>query len=305
MNQITQTDCADVLVVAITPRKPDRSIDTDGIEGNVRHLIENGVRYIMPECGTGLVYDATLKEYETVVGAFIDAAGEAAFVVPGIGPGYGRSLEMGRIARSLNASGVMIMPIVGPGSAAGVLEGIGSIVDDVQLPVVVYHRRTDIMPADVVVALCQKDGVVGLKYSVDDIALFKEINDRAGEQAAMACGMAEEPSIEYLQAGAVGFSSGMANFVPRLSLELLRSFKAGDVVEAERIRKEMVPFEDFRGERGARYSSSALHAAMDASGLAGGPVIPFAEDVADEDLHRVREMLDRLHEVEESVLAST
>ena len=87
MKQITQSDCADVLVVAITPRKPDRSIDTDGIRRNVHHLIENGVRYIMPECGTGLVYDATLEEYETVVGTFIDAAGDAAFVVPGIGPG--------------------------------------------------------------------------------------------------------------------------------------------------------------------------------------------------------------------------
>lgn len=304
MKQITQSDCADVLVVAITPRKPDRSIDTDGIRRNVHHLIENGVRYIMPECGTGLVYDATLEEYETVVGTFIDAAGDAAFVVPGIGPGYGRSLEMGTIARSLGASGVMIMPIVGPGSAAGVLEGIGSIVDDVRLPVVIYQRRVDIMPADIVVSLCEKEGVVGLKYSVDDIGLFKEINDRVGDQAAMACGMAEEPSVAYLQAGAVGFSSGMANFVPRLSLELLRSFKAGDVAEAERIRIAMVPFEDFRGERGARYSSSALHAAMDASGLAGGPVIPFAEDVVDKDLPRVREMLDRLHEVQESLFAS-
>lgn len=304
MKQITQSDCADVLVVAITPRKPDRSIDTDGIRRNVHHLIENGVRYIMPECGTGLVYDATLEEYETVVGTFIDAAGDAAFVVPGIGPGYGRSLEMGTIARSLGASGVMIMPIVGPGSAAGVLEGIGSIVDDVRLPVVIYQRRVNIMPADIVVSLCEKEGVVGLKYSVDDIGLFKEINDRVGDQAAMACGMAEEPSVAYLQAGAVGFSSGMANFVPRLSLELLRSFKAGDVAEAERIRIAMVPFEDFRGERGARYSSSALHAAMDASGLAGGPVIPFAEDVVDKDLPRVREMLDRLHEVQESLFAS-
>ena len=208
------------------------------------------------------------------------------------------------IARSLGASGVMIMPIVGPGSAAGVLEGIGSIVDDVRLPVVIYQRRVDIMPADIVVSLCEKEGVVGLKYSVDDIGLFKEINDRVGDQAAMACGMAEEPSVAYLQAGAVGFSSGMANFVPRLSLELLRSFKAGDVAEAERIRIAMVPFEDFRGERGARYSSSALHAAMDASGLAGGPVIPFAEDVVDKDLPRVREMLDRLHEVQESLFAS-
>ena len=304
MKQITSSDCADVLEVAITPRNPDRSINHEGIRGNVRHLIDSGVNFIMPECGTGLVYDATLEAYEAVVGTFIDAAGDDAFVVPGIGPGYGRSIEMGRIARTLSASGVMIMPIVGPASPAGVLEGIRSIVDDVQLPVILYQRRADIMPAEVVVDLCQRDGVVGLKYSVDDLDLFVEINDRAGEAAAMACGMAEDPSIDYLQAGAVGFSSGMANFVPRLSLELLRSFNIGDVDGAERIRKEMVPFEDFRAENGARYSASGLHAAMDVSGLAGGPVIPFVEDVAESELPRVRAMLDHLCQVEEEVFAT-
>jgi hypothetical protein len=33
---------------------------------------------------------------------------------------------------------------------------------------------------------------------------------------------------------------------------------------------------------------------MDCAGLAGGPVIPFAEDVATEDLPRVRAMMDVL-----------
>ena len=61
-----------------------------------------------------MVYDATLEEYEAVVGTYLDEAGDAASVVPGIGPGFGRALEMGHIARSLGVAGVMIMPVVGP-----------------------------------------------------------------------------------------------------------------------------------------------------------------------------------------------
>ena len=68
----------------------------------------------------------------------------------------------------------------------------------------------------------------------------------------MVCGMAEDPCIEYLEAGAVGFSSGMANFVPRMSLELLRAFRAGETAAAARLRAEMIPFEDLRGEDSAR-----------------------------------------------------
>ena len=292
---LSAEDCRDVLVVAITPRLADRSVDLDGVRRNVRHLIDNGATFLMPECGTGLVYDADLAEYEAVVGAFMDEAGTQALVVPGIGPGYGRSMEMGRIARSLGVAGVMIMPIVGPASARGVSVGLSDIVKNIGLPTILYQRRLDIMPPAAVVELCRLDGVVGLKYAVDDLSVFQEIAGEAStSSAAMICGMAEDPCIEYMESSAVGFSSGMANFVPNLSLGLLRSFRDGDRAEAERIRELMVPFEDFRGENAARYSASALHAAMDIAGLAGGPVIPFAEDVADEDLPRVQAMMDIL-----------
>ena len=121
--------------------------------------------------------------------------------------------------------------------------------------------------------------------------------------AAMVCGMAEDPAIEYLAAGAVGFSSGMANFAPRTSLAILRRFAEGDRSGAEELREVMVPFEDLRGERAARYSGSALHAAMRRAGLAGGPVVPFAEDVDDSDIPRLNDMIDRVMAVEKSLIA--
>ena len=286
--------CRNVLVVAITPRREDRGVDLQGARKNVAHLIEHGVDFIMPACGTGLVYDMSLEAYEALVGTFVDAAGDAAYIVPGIGPGFGRSLEMGCIAQSLGVAGVMIMPVVGPASAEGVFNGLKAITKTVQLPTILYQRRLDIMPVANVIRLCKLDGVIGLKYAVDDLEVFEAIAEKIGDQAAMLCGMAEDPCIAYMKCGAIGFSSGMANFVPRMSLTLLRKFASGDRAEAERLRALMVPFEDFRGEQGARYSASALHAAMDYVGLAGGPVIPFAADVAAEDLPRVRAMVDRL-----------
>lgn len=286
--------CHNVLVVATTPRKENLQVDLEGIKKNVQFLTAHGVDFIMPQCGTGLVYDSTLEEFETVVGAFQDAAGNDAVVVPGIGPGYGRALEMGQIARSLDVPGVMIMPIVGPASDRGVYRGLKSICESVGLPIVLYQRRLDIMPVDSVADLCALDEVVGLKYAVEDIHAFDQILDKAGDKAAMVCGIAEDPCIEYMNHGAVGFSSGMANFVPQLSLKLHREFHTGDKNEAQRLRDLMVPFEDFRAEDGARYSAAALHTAMEYAGLAGGPVIPFVEDVAEADVPRVHQMMDVL-----------
>lgn len=303
MRALKKEHCHNVLVVAITPRDRQRGIDGAGIGRNVRFLCERGVDFIMPACGTGLVYDMTLDEYEAVVGAFVEAAAGEALVVPGIGPGYGRALEMGRIARSVGVAGVMIMPIVGPASAGGVAGGLRELAEKVQLPTILYQRRLDIMPVEQTVALCRLDEVVGLKYAVDDLAAFRQIVAGAGADAAMVCGMAEEPCIDYMAAGAVGFSSGMANFVPSMSRALLAHFAAGDRASAAQIQRQMVPFEELRGERLARYSGSALHAAMERVGLAGGPVIPFAEAVADEDLPRLHALVDALAAAERAMLS--
>ena len=123
---------------------------------------------------------------------------------------------------------------------------------------------------------CQLDEIVGLKYAVDNIYAFKKIAEQVGDKAAMTCGLAEDPCIDYMENGAIGFSSGMVNFVPRMSMSLLQNFMSGNKDEAERLRNLMILFEDFRGENGAQYSSSALHSAMDYIGLSGGPVIPLS-----------------------------
>ena len=301
---LDQEACRNVLVVAITPRQENQKVDLPGAHKNVRYLIDHGVDFIMPACGTGLVYDMTLEEYEAVVGVFVDAAGDEARIVPGIGPGYGQSLEMGRIAQSLGVAGVMIMPVVGPASAEGVLSGLKNITKAVQLPTVLYQRRLDIMPTENVVRLCELDSVVGLKYAVEDTEAFQAIVAEVGDKTAMICGMAEDPCIVYMEHGAIGFSSGMANFVPRMSLTLLNNVANGNMAEAERLRNLMVPFEDFRGERGAHYSASALHAAMDYAGLAGGPVIPFAADVVVKDLSRLNSMMAELMQEEQALRES-
>ncbi len=302
MRELTAKECETVLVVTITPRDVEGNLDFSGIRSNCEFLLKGGIQCIMPMCGTGLVYDATLAEYEECIATVIETVEDKATVVPGVGPGFGRSLEMGQIAQSLGASGIMIMPVVGPASATGVDIGMRQIIEQINLPTVIYQRRLDIMPIKQIVRLCELDSVVGLKYAVDDIETFGAIVEQVDTNAALLCGMAEDPALEYLKVGAVGYSSGMANFAPKTSLTMLNRFKSGDLSGAEEIRLSMVAFEDFRGENQARYSGSALNSAMDYAGLAGGPVIPFAEKVADEEVPRLQEMLDPILRLEEMLV---
>ena len=302
MRELNARECETVLVVTVTPRNAGGSLDLVGLRANCEFLIERGIKCIMPMCGTGLVYDVTLAEYEECISTVVDVVSERALVVPGIGPGFGRSIEMGKIAMSVGVSGVMIMPIVGPASIQGAEQGLRRIIEKVNLPVVIYQRRLDIMPIQHIVHLCELDSVVGLKYAVDDIKTFQTIVEKTHSDVAFLCGMAEDPALEYLKAGAVGYSSGMANFVPKTSLTMLNRYKNGDLIGAEEIRISMLPFEDFRGENHARYSGSALHSAMDFAGLVGGSVIPFAEEVADKDLQRLQHILNPILRLEHALV---
>ena len=96
----------------------------------------------------------------------------------------------------------------------------------------------------------------------------------------------------------------MANFAPRMSLAILQNSRSDNRAAAEVLREVMVPFEDLRGERAARYSGSALHAAMERARLAGGPVVPFAEDVAEGDLPHLHLLVDRVMEIEKTLLGN-
>lgn len=287
-------DYKGVLVVTITPRRPDRTVDLDGVQRNARYLADRGVRIVMPQCGTGLVYDSTLEEYRQTVEATMEAVGDRAFVIPGVGPGYGRAVEMGRIAAELGVDGVMIMPVVGPASPEGVYAGLSDLIKTLNLPIVLYLKSTDLMPVPATVRLARMEQVHAIKYAVKDTETFDRLVDEIGEDAVLLCGMAEKPAVEYMDHGAKGYSSGMANFVPRLSLALHKAYVAGNRAEVERIHGLMVPFEDIRAEGKGKYNASALHVAMERIGLAGGPVIPMSANVAPQDIPRVQALTDEL-----------
>ena len=122
-----------------------------------------------------------------------------------------------------------------------------------------------------------------------------------GDDSVLLCGMAEKPAVAFMDHGAKGYSSGLANFVPKLSLALHAAYFSGDRAEVERIHALMVPFEDIRSEGRGKYTASAIHVALERIGLAGGPVIPMQTDVATEDLERIQELTDALMRHEETV----
>jgi dihydrodipicolinate synthase/N-acetylneuraminate lyase len=295
---IGQEHYEDVLVVTITPRHADRTVDIEGVKRNAIYLADRGVKIIMPQCGTGLVYDSSLEDYRITVEAVMEAVGDRTYVIPGVGPGFGRSQEMGSVAKEVGVDSVMIMPVVGPASPDGVFTGIRDLVESLDLPVVLYLKDARLMPLASTIRLARLPQVHAIKYAVTDYEMFDRLVDDVGDEVVLLCGMAEKPAVAFMDRGAKGYSSGMANFVPKLSLALHRAHRSNDADEVARIHALMVPFEDIRGEEKGKYNAAALHVANEHIGLAGGPVLPMCTDVAPTDIGRVRALTDHLMQAE-------
>jgi 4-hydroxy-tetrahydrodipicolinate synthase len=86
--------------------------------------------------------------------------------------------------------------------------------------------------------------------------------------------VAEAWAVPFWKAGAIGFTSGIANLAPERSLEIVAALKAGDLAQAESLVDRLRPIEALRAGRGDANNVAVIKAAMDLVGLTGGGLRP-------------------------------
>ena len=265
---------AGVGVTPVTPFTDDLTRpDLEALRGNLTHLVDEGVRLLYIAGNTGEVASLSADEWTAVVEAAVGAVGDQAVVVAGIGHEYPVAIELAGRAAELGVDGILAMPRQQPYVAsAGLVDYWRAIVERAALPAVVYSRGlpdpTDLAP------LLEHELVVGCKYSDRDVSGFADAvaDDTSG--TVWTCGAAERYAPFFHLAGAVGFTSGLANFAPRLALGLHAALREGDWKQALELRATCAPMEQLRARHGDAYNVAAVKVAMDAVGLAGGGVRP-------------------------------
>ena len=263
--------------VGVTPATPfTRDLsrpDLEALRENLTFLVEEGVGLLYVAGNTGEVASLSADEWTQVVETAVEAVGDRAVVAAGIGHEYPVAMELAGRATAMGVEGILAMPRQQPYVAsAGLVTYWRAIVEHAGLPAVVYSRGqpqpTDLAP------LLNHELVVGCKYSNRDVSDFAGTvaDDQSG--VAWTCGIAERYAPFFHTAGAVGFTSGLANFAPRVALGLHAALVEGDWERALELRSACVPFEEIRARDGDAYNVGAVKVGMDATGLAGGGVRP-------------------------------
>lgn len=268
---------ATVVVIPVTPMRPDGSIEWGTYVDLIRRTVDGGITVITPNGNTGEFYALTPAEARQATEAAVRAAGDGAGILAGVGHDTASAAGTARHARDAGARMVMIHQPVHPYQSAegwiGYHQAIADAVPD--LGVVLYIRSDRVTGADIRELGERCPNVIGIKYGVRDAAQFAAVARDAGlDRFTWLAGLAEPYAPGYWAGGARGFTSGLANVSPALSLSMLDALRAGDFGGAMKMWEAIRPFEDLRAAGGSADNVSVVKEALAQLGLCGRDVRP-------------------------------
>jgi dihydrodipicolinate synthase/N-acetylneuraminate lyase len=291
---VTSNDlAASVLAVPPLARHADLSLNPAANQALITHLEAGGVRTLMYG-GNANFYNIAVSEYATLLDMLTAQAGADTWVIPSIGPDYGKAVDQIAILRERSFPTAMMLPAAGIVTDAGAATNIRKHAEKLGKPLIVYIKSDNYIPPATVRAL-EADGVVAaVKYGTprasDEATLrdsfLKELVQNI-DPIKIVSGIGERPAIIHLRDFRLqGFTSGSVCIAPRGSMQILKLIKAVRYDEAQALRAYYLPLED---QRDAINPIRTLHEAVTLAGIADmGPILPTLSNIEAQHIEAVR-----------------
>ncbi|MFI6252036.1 dihydrodipicolinate synthase family protein [Streptomyces sp. NPDC051016] len=277
---------ADVVAIPVTPFAEDGSVDQDAHRALLRRLLDGGIRTLTPNGNTGEFYALTPEERRLVTESTLDETGGRAAVLVGVGHDVPTAVASARHARDHGAHMVMVHQPVHPYVAqSGWVDYHRAIAESVpELGVVPYLRNAQLTGARLAELADACPNVIGVKYAVPDAAKFAAFARDAGlDRFVWVAGLAEPYAPSYFSAGATGFTSGLVNVAPAVSLNMIEALRSGDYQAAMKVWEQIRRFEELRAAGGSADNVTVVKEALASLGLCRRDVRPPSRQLPDED----------------------
>ena len=271
-----------MLTAMVTPFHADGSLDLDGAQALAAHLVDE-LRH------DGLVINGTTGESATktdaedlaVLSAVIDAVGDRATVIAGVGTNdTAHSVEAARAAATAGAHGVMaVTPYYNRPPQAGLVRHFLAIADATDLPMITYDipKRTGTgIELDTLQRIAEHPRIVANKDAKGDLDF--------AQWGMATTGLAwysgdDVLNLPLLSVGAAGMISVVGHVVGDRLKAMAEAFWAGRVTEAIDINRSLLPvYTGMFRTQGVILSKAAL----DMQGLPSGPVRAPLVDATEE-----------------------
>src|SRR5688572_2117361 len=263
--------------VPVTPFDERDRISPEPLRALIGRLAAAGIDNLVAAGNTGEFYALELQEVTAVYAQVAQANAGRAALTAGVGRSLKEAIALARAAEKEGADALMIHQPPDPfASPQGMVEYNHAVAGATRLPVILYVRR-DIFSDEEFARLLDHPNIIGMKYAFPDAAKLAERIRLCGPLGKMAvCGLAEPWAAAFHAVGAQGFTSGLVNVLPELSIEVRDALARGDYGTARRACQRIAPFEALRAMQGSGWNVTVVKQAMRAMGLAVGPARPPA-----------------------------
>ncbi|HVC34863.1 MAG TPA: 5-dehydro-4-deoxyglucarate dehydratase [Chloroflexota bacterium] len=284
-----------VLAFPITPFNDDLSLNGAAYQSQVDYLVTSGLHAIVAAGGTGELYSMTPSEIVRVYRLAVDAANGRVPVIAGVGYNLAMAQDLAREAERAGADAVLMLPhYYGRAEDEGLYRYYAGIASSVGIAVFPYARDAAVLGPGIVSRLAEIPNVVAFKDGQADLRAWARIRDSVGDRLVWLAGVGDDMVNSYFAAGAEGFTSSAANFMPDVALGLFRAAQAGDFATVNTLIATWVqPIFNIRS-RHRGYEVTTTKEAMNLLGRFGGRVRPPLAELTDQDRSDLRAALVKM-----------
>lgn len=233
-----------LLTAMVTPFTPEGDLDLDAAVALATYLVDELAHDGLVVNGTtGEAPTTTDAEKTDLVRAVVDAVGDRAAVVAGVGTSDTmHTLELATAAEMAGASGLLaVTPYYSKPPQAGLLAHFTRLADHTGLPVMLYdipHRAGTAIATETLLRLAEHDRIVAVKDAKGDPVASSVV--MAGSDLAYYSGD-DAITLALLAVGAVGIVGTSTHFSGLGAKAMVEAALGGDPVEALRLHRQLLP----------------------------------------------------------------
>src|SRR3954451_19840716 len=261
-----------VLTAMVTPFTADGALDVQRAAELAVRLVDEGNDGLVISGTTGESPTTSDVEKDTLLRAVIDAVGDRAHVVAGVGTyDTAHTIESARAAQKSGAAGVLVVsPYYNRPPQSGLLAHFTAVADATELPVMLYDipvRSGVPIQTETLLRLAEHPRIIANKDAKGDLFAAQQV--MAATDLAYYSGD-DALNLPLLAIGAVGFVRVTGHLIADRHAALIEAFLSGEVGKAREINDDSLPVT--LGVMTRTQGTIMVKAALDLLGFPVGPV---------------------------------
>jgi 4-hydroxy-tetrahydrodipicolinate synthase len=232
-----------VLTAMVTPFADDLRLDLDAAARLAQHLVDHGNDGIVVSGTTGESPTTTDAEKLDLLRAVLDAVGDRATVIAGVGTNDTRhTIKGAEAAADAGAHGLLVVtPYYNKPPQSGLLAHFQAVADATDLPVMLYDipgRTGTKIAAETLVRAAEHERILAVKDAVGDVfegawvMARSDLSYYSGDDAA---------NLAWLAHGASGLVSVVGHVAGLQYRAMVEAVLEGDLTTAQRVYRELLP----------------------------------------------------------------